>query len=70
MLVTFGHNVREIDNAIIDQLKDGIAFSIMHPLEVEVAEMFRENTSIAELAYLRVIYEYWHPKFSCYDVIS
>ena len=43
MLVTFGHNVKEIDNAIIDQLKDGIAFSVMHPLEVEVAEMLREN---------------------------
>jgi hypothetical protein len=62
VLVTFGHNVKEIDNAIIDQLKDGIAFSIMHPLEVEVAEMLRKNISIAELAYLRAIYEYWYPK--------
>ena len=70
MLVTFGHNVKEVDNAIIDQLKDGVTFSIMHPLEVEVAEMLRENISIAELAYLRAIYEYWYPKFSYYDVIS
>jgi len=46
--VTFGHNVKEIDDAIIEQLKDGIAFSMMHPLEVEVAEMLQEDIVIAE----------------------
>lgn len=46
--ITFGHNVKEIDQAIIDQLQDGITFSMMHPLEVEVAEMLREDISIAE----------------------
>ena len=46
--VTFGHNIKEIDDAIVEQLKDGIAFSMMHPLEVEVAEMLREDISIAE----------------------
>lgn len=46
--ITFGHRVKEIDNAIIEQLKEGITFSLMHPLEVEVSEMMREDIEIAE----------------------
>ncbi len=49
--ITFGYRVDEIDNAIIDQIRNhGITFSLMHPLEVEVAEMLREDIPIAEMA--------------------
>ncbi len=47
--ITFGYRVEEIDNAIIEQVtKSGITFSLMHSLEVEVAEMLQEDISIAE----------------------
>lgn len=47
--ITFGHRVKEIDDAIIEQLRtQGITFSLMHPLEVEVAEMLIEDIPIAE----------------------
>ena len=37
-----------VDAAIREQLQDGITFSLMHPLEVEVAEMIRERVPCAE----------------------
>jgi glutamate-1-semialdehyde aminotransferase len=49
--ITFGHRVKEIDEAIAEQMStSGITFSLMHPLEVEVAEALREDISIAEQA--------------------
>lgn len=36
-----GYAVEAVDQAIRTQLEDGITFSLMHPLEVEVAEMIR-----------------------------
>ena len=42
--ITFGHRIKEIDDAVIEQLTNsGITFSLMHPLEVEVAEMMIEE---------------------------
>ncbi|MCX8026343.1 MAG: aminotransferase class III-fold pyridoxal phosphate-dependent enzyme [Thermodesulfovibrionales bacterium] len=40
--VSLGYCYEKVDNAIIEQLKKGITFSLMHPLEVEVAEMIRD----------------------------
>lgn len=40
--LSLGYAIPEIDQAIKDQLEDGITFSLMHPLEVEVAELIRE----------------------------
>lgn len=37
--LSIGYCIPEIDQAIIEQLKEGITFSLMHPLEVEVAEI-------------------------------
>ena len=47
--ITFGHRVKEIDEAICEQITgSGITFSLMHPLEVQVAEALGEDISIAE----------------------
>lgn len=47
--LSLGYSIPEIDNAIIEQLKDGITFSLMHPLEVEVAELINEIVPNAEM---------------------
>jgi glutamate-1-semialdehyde aminotransferase len=43
-----GYAFPEIDEAIQKQLKDGITFSLMHPLEVEVSELIHEVVPTAE----------------------
>lgn len=43
-----GYSYPKIDEAIIRQLQDGITFSLMHPLEVQVAELIREVIPNAE----------------------
>ena len=40
--VSLGYAYPAVDSAIRTQLADGITFSMMHPLEVEVAELIRE----------------------------
>ncbi|MBD3170554.1 MAG: aminotransferase class III-fold pyridoxal phosphate-dependent enzyme [candidate division Zixibacteria bacterium] len=40
--ITLGHNYPAVTEAIIRQVKDGITFSLIHPLEVELAEELRE----------------------------
>jgi len=40
--VSLGYCYPAVDEAIKAQLQDGITFSLMHPLEVEVAELVRE----------------------------
>jgi len=40
--VSLGYCYPVVDDAIRAQLADGITFSLMHPLEVEVAELLRE----------------------------
>jgi glutamate-1-semialdehyde 2,1-aminomutase len=40
--LSIGYAIPEIDDAIRAQLEDGITFSMMHPLEVEVAELIKE----------------------------
>ena len=46
--VSLGYAYERVDDAIKKQLEDGITFSMMHPLEVEVAELVREVIPNAE----------------------
>lgn len=46
LILGYGHD--EVDAAIERQLRDGITFSLMHPLEVEVAELIRSVVPHAE----------------------
>ena len=43
-----GYAYPRVDEAIREQLESGITFSLMHPLEVEIAEMIREVIPNAE----------------------
>src|SRR5262249_12925015 len=44
-----GYCYEPVDRAIREQLADGITFSLVHPLEVEVAELVREVVPGAEM---------------------
>ncbi len=46
--ISLGYCYDRVDNAIIEQLKDGITFSLMHKSEVELAEMVHEIIPNAE----------------------
>ncbi|MBK9099898.1 MAG: aminotransferase class III-fold pyridoxal phosphate-dependent enzyme [bacterium] len=46
--LSLGYAYDKIDEAIKKQLEDGITFSLMHPLEVEVAEMLNKIIPNAE----------------------
>src|SRR5262245_54997566 len=47
--LSLGYAYEAVDRAIREQLEDGITFSMMHPLEVEVAELIRETVPNAEM---------------------
>jgi glutamate-1-semialdehyde 2,1-aminomutase len=47
--LSLGYAYPKIDEAIRNQLKDGITFSLMHPLEVEVAELVSEIIPNADM---------------------
>lgn len=46
--ISLGYAYAAVDEAIKKQLEDGITFSLMHPLEVEVAELSRQVIPNAE----------------------
>ena len=46
--ISLGYAFEEVDNAIKSQLEDGITFSLMHPLEVELAELLNQIIPNAE----------------------
>ncbi len=46
--ISLGYAYDKVDQAIKEQLKDGITFSLMHPLEVEVAELIHKVVPNAE----------------------
>ena len=46
--LSLGYAYNKVDEAIKKQLEDGITFSLMHPLEVEVAELIKEVIPNAE----------------------
>jgi glutamate-1-semialdehyde aminotransferase len=47
--LSLGYGYDAVDLAIREQLEDGITFSMMHPLEVEVAELIRDVVPNAEM---------------------
>jgi glutamate-1-semialdehyde aminotransferase len=47
--VILGYNYPRVNEAITQQLKKGISFSLMHPLEVELAELLAEVIPCAEM---------------------
>ena len=47
--VSLGYAYPAVDDAIRAQLKDGITFTLMHPLEVEVAELLSHAIPGAEM---------------------
>jgi glutamate-1-semialdehyde aminotransferase len=47
--ITLGHNHPSTVKAVTEQLKNGTVFSLMHPLEAEVAEMLVESIPCAEM---------------------
>jgi glutamate-1-semialdehyde aminotransferase len=47
--VSLGYGYPAVDDAIRDQLNDGITFTLMHPLEVEVAELITDIIPGAEM---------------------
>ncbi len=46
--ISLGYAYPAVDKAIKNQMENGITFSLMHPLEVEVAELLREIIPNAE----------------------
>ncbi len=46
--LSLGYAYDKVDKAIAEQLKDGITFSLMHPLEVEVAQLINKVVPNAE----------------------
>jgi len=46
--ISLGYCYPAVDDAIREQLEQGITFSMMHPLELEVAEMIRDAVPNAE----------------------
>jgi glutamate-1-semialdehyde aminotransferase len=47
--ISLGYAYPAVDRAVREQLESGITFSLMHPLEVEVAELVREVVPGAEM---------------------
>ncbi len=47
--LSLGYCNEEVDQAIVDQLRSGIVFSMPHPLEVEVAELIQSCVPNAEM---------------------
>lgn len=47
--ISLGYNYFKVNEAIINQLYNGITFSLMHPLEVEVAELMHKIIPNAEM---------------------
>ena len=47
--ISLGYCYEPVDRAIEDQLRQGITFSLMNPLEVEVAELIRDCVPNAEM---------------------
>ena len=46
--LSLGYAYDKVDEAIKEQLRDGITFSLMHPLEVEVAQLINKVVPNAE----------------------
>jgi glutamate-1-semialdehyde-2,1-aminomutase len=47
--IILGHNYPEVNDAVIKQLSEGVAFTLPHPLELEVAELLVDLIPCAEM---------------------
>ena len=47
--ITLGYNYQKVNDAIIAQLKNGILFSLPHPLELELSELISQTIPHAEM---------------------
>ncbi len=47
--LSLGYAYNKVDQAVKKQLEDGMTFSLVHPLEVEVAEIIRDTIPNAEM---------------------
>jgi len=47
--ITLGHNDPDVDAAVLGQLKQGVIFTLPHPIEIEVAEKIIEMVPCAEM---------------------
>jgi len=47
--ITLGYNYKPVNDAIIEQLKNGILFSLPHPIEVETSELLLQTIPNAEM---------------------
>ena len=47
--ISLGHNYPRVNNAIIEQLKNGILFSLPHPVELELAEKLSKIVPHADM---------------------
>ena len=47
--ITLGYNYKSVNDAIIEQLKQGILFSLPHPVEVECSEKISKIIPHAEM---------------------
>jgi len=50
--ITLGYNYKVVNDAITNQLKNGIVFSLPHPIEVEVSELITKVIPHAEMVKL------------------
>src|SRR5579875_2170656 len=47
--IILGHNYPAVSEAVVNQIALGTAFSLPHPLEIDVAELIIENVPCAEM---------------------
>ena len=47
--ITLGHRDPDVDAAVVEQLKQGVVFTLPHPIEIEVAEKIIEMVPCAEM---------------------
>jgi glutamate-1-semialdehyde 2,1-aminomutase/spore coat polysaccharide biosynthesis protein SpsF len=47
--ILLGYNYKPVVDAVVKQIKDGTTFTLMHPLEVEVAELLRDLVSSCDM---------------------
>jgi len=50
--ITLGYNYKAVNDAIINQLKNGILFSLPHPIELELSELICKTIPHAEMVKL------------------
>lgn len=47
--ITLGYNYDAVNRAVINQLNDGVLFSLPHPLEIELSELISKHINNAEM---------------------